>query len=268
MQENFPRVIAAGVYDAAVAQRGKSESAPRFPSAFELELPLDVGGVSYVDGERMPVSPDTLICAKAGQSRHTRFPFRCYYLHMTVSQGPLYEALAALPTFVRVEDPLRYRALFERIAEHYGSTEVGAELLLASDVLALVGNLRKDANQQLAFSEKKGAHAQTVRNACRYIGDTLGEDLSLSAVASRFGFSPIYFHKIFKAVTGVTLRDYVESERIRRAVQLMLSTDMTLTEIAYTVGFSSQSYFSAAFRRKMHKAPRAYAREAFSRYER
>ena len=215
----------------------------------------------------MPISPDTLICARAGQSRHTRFPFRCYYLHMTVTEGILYETLASLPSFIHTEQPTRYFALFERIVAGFERGAAGDDLFLMSDVLALVANLKKDANLQLAFTEKKGAHAQTVRNACRYIGDALGEDLSLSAVASRFGFSPIYFHKIFKSVMGVTLRDYVEGERIRRASHLIVSTDMTLTEIAYAVGFSSQSYFSAAFRRRMNTTPRAYARAAFSRYE-
>lgn len=267
MQGAFPQVIAAGIYDAAVARRGQSESEPRFPSAFEIELPLAAGGISYVDGERMPISPDTVICARAGQSRHTRFPFRCYYLHMTVTEGLLYETLASLPSFVHTEQPGRYRALFERIVADYERGEAKDDLLLMSDVFALVANLKKDANLQLSFDEKKGAHAQTVRDACRYIGDTLGEDLSLSAVAARFGFSPIYFHKIFKSVMGVTLRDYVEGERIRRASHLIVSTDMTLTEIAYAVGFSSQSYFSAAFRRRMNMPPRAYARAQFSRYE-
>ena len=267
MKGAFPQVIAAGIYDAAVAQRGKSESVPRLPSMFEVELPLSSGGVSYIDGERMPISPDTVICARAGQTRHTRFPFRCYYLHMTVTEGLLYETLASLPSFIRIEQPQKYRALFEQIVARYESGEAEESLLLMSDVLLLVAYLQKDANLQLAFTEKKGAHAQTVRDACRYIGDALGEDLSLSAVAARFGFSPIYFHKIFKSVMGVTLRDYVEGERIRRASHLIVSTDMTLTEIAYAVGFSSQSYFSAAFRRKMNMPPRTYARKIFARYE-
>ena len=234
---------------------------------FELELPLDAGGVSYVGGEKAPISPSTFICARPGEKRHTRFPFRCYYLHMTVGEGPVSEALSSLPSLIHVEKPERYRALFERIFECYSRGDAGDPMLLVGTVLELIAALQKEGDARPTVLPKKSAHAETVRNACRYIGDTLGEDLSLSAVAARFGFSPIYFHKIFKSVMGVTLRDYVEGERIRRASHLIVTTDMTLTEIAYAVGFSSQSYFSAAFRRRMHTTPRAYARAEFSRYE-
>ena len=257
MQGAFPRVVAAGIYDAAVAQKGRSRSSPRQPSMFELELPLDAGGISYVGGEKMPISPSTFICARPGEKRHTRFPFRCYYLHLTVSEGPVFEALSSLPAFVLVEKPERYRSLFERIFTCDSRGEAGDPMLLVVTVLELIA----------ALPPKKSAHTETVRNACRYIEDALGEDLSLSAVAARFGFSPIYFHKIFKSVMGMTLRDYVEGERIRRASHLIVTTDMTLTEIAYALGFSSQSYFSAAFRRRMHMTPRAYARAEFSKYE-
>ena len=71
----------------------------------------------------------------------------------------------------------------------------------------------------------------------------------------------------FRSATGRTLRDYVEEVRIKRAVALLVSTDYTLTKIAFECGFSSQSYFSYAFRRRMGRTPREYARELQSRYE-
>lgn len=47
----------------------------------------------------------------------------------------------------------------------------------------------------------------------------------------------------------------------------MLTTDMTLTEIAYNCGFSSQSYFSFVFKRKMGKTPREYIKDINNNYE-
>ena len=262
-----PQIVSAGIYDGGVAQKGRSVSRSRATSMFELELPLAEGGISYVDGESMPVSPDTLICARAGQVRHTRFPFRCYYLHMIVpKESTLYTALSALPVFVHTAHPEQYRAIFERLTEAYSRSGVRDRLSLYSAVFELAHCLVGDANRQLSFQGGRG-RGEVVRSAVQYIGESLNEDLSLSAMATRFGFSPVHFHRLFKEGTGVTLRAFVEGERIRRATDLIVSTDMTLTEIAYAVGFSSQSYFSAAFRRRTGMTPRAYEQAEFARYE-
>ena len=52
----------------------------------------------------------------------------------------------------------------------------------------------------------------------------------------------------------------------RLAANLLITTDYTLTQIAYECGFSSQSYFSYAFKRKMKSTPREYARRMLERY--
>ena len=80
------------------------------------------------------------------------------------------------------------------------------------------------------------------------------------------GFTPTYFHKLFKASTGKTLREYVEEQRIKKAINLLLKYDTTVTEIAYECGFSSQSYFNYAFKRKMKTSPKQYAKKVFEQY--
>ena len=64
----------------------------------------------------------------------------------------------------------------------------------------------------------------------------------------------------------ITIHEYVEEQRIKKAANMLITTDYTLAEIAYECGFSSQSYFSYAFKRKMNKTPREYAKEVFERY--
>ena len=65
----------------------------------------------------------------------------------------------------------------------------------------------------------------------------------------------------------MTLRSYIEQQRIKKAIDLLLTTDYALTRIAYECGFSSQSYFSYAFKRKMGKTPRQYVQDIYSKYE-
>ena len=72
---------------------------------------------------------------------------------------------------------------------------------------------------------------------------------------------------MFKASTGKNLREFVEAQRIKKAIELLISTQMTLTQIAYESGFSSQSYFSYVFKRYTGVTPREYAQEVYSKYE-
>ena len=80
----------------------------------------------------------------------------------------------------------------------------------------------------------------------------------MTYISARFNLSPIHFHNIFKVAVGSTLRDYLEEQRIKKAINLLTSTDYTLTKIAFECGFSSQSYFSYVFKRKMKVTPREY----------
>ncbi|MBO5253398.1 MAG: helix-turn-helix transcriptional regulator [Clostridia bacterium] len=66
---------------------------------------------------------------------------------------------------------------------------------------------------------------------------------------------------------GKTLRDYIEEQRIKQAIDLLLTTNDSLTQIAFQCGFSSQSYFSYVFKRRMGKTPQQYAKEVHCRYE-
>ena len=138
--------------------------------------------------------------------------------------------------------------------------------MLHSLILEIIYRLIKDSKNISSDNKSISTERQIIHDAVKYIKENLTADLSLATVALHYGFSPIYFHNLFKSATGKTLRDYVESERIKKAATMIVSSDFTLTKIAYECGFSSQSYFSYAFKRKMKLTPREYAKSVFERY--
>ena len=112
---------------------------------------------------------------------------------------------------------------------------------------------------------KNGNYDAIVR-ATDFIKNNLTGDLNLNNISAVAGFSPTYFHKLFKSFTGQTVCKYIEEKRIQRALNFLLETDFTVTEIAYSCGFSSQSYFNYAFKRKMKITPKQYAKEFYKQY--
>lgn len=267
MESFLPQIVAIGIYNAEMAVKNRTVTHNRKTTMFEIELPTEAGGVSYVDAEEMPISPDTVICARPGQMRHTRLPFRCYYIHLILKEGALYDALIHTPTFVKVRNAEKYKEIFEKLCQYHDSRIPDDTLMIYSLLFELVYMLSADSQRQLHRCGAEKGHFETVEKTIRYINSHLTSDLSLAAVAAYAGWSPIYFHTCFKSATGKTLHEYVEEQRIRKASTLLVTTDWTLTEISYECGFSSQSYFSYAFKRKMHMTPREYAREVYKKYD-
>lgn len=261
----LPEVLVAGIYNSQVAAKNVTVSKNRKTSMFEIELSLEQGGVSYIDSISFPITPNTLICAKPGQTRHTKFPFKCYYIHLIIHEGPLYETLMNLPDFFEVDKRETCERLFERLVRHYNTPSENEEIILQGLFLELVYEITKNATKR---AKSKGTATNNMtEKALAYIKEHLTEDLSLETVAKTMSLSPIHFHNTFKTAVGKTLREYVEEQRIKKATQLLITTNATLTEIAFECGFSSQSYFSYAFKRRMNMTPREYVREIYNKYE-
>jgi len=106
---------------------------------------------------------------------------------------------------------------------------------------------------------KKGGLALRPRQrVIDYINEHLQDELSLFELARIANLSPHHFATVFKASTGISPHRYVIERRIDRARDLLRQDEKTISEIAYAVGFSSQSHLTANFRRTMGVTPRKF----------
>ena len=264
----LPKIVAIGIYDSKLAVKNKAITKNRRTTMFEIEIPIEKGGISYIEKEQCPIDTNMIICAKPGQLRHTRLPFKCYYIKLIVNDGALYDILMSVPAFTITTKYEEYLEIFKTICK-YQETEVESDnVILQSLVLKLVYMLNKDSKKQLYAGKLKNSGYDVIGKSINYIKDHITEDLSLDAVSKNASLSPIHFHNTFKVATGKTLHEYVEEERIKKAVGLLTTTALTLSEIAYNCGFSSQAYFSYVFKRRMNMTPREYARDMYEKYSR
>jgi AraC family transcriptional regulator len=98
-----------------------------------------------------------------------------------------------------------------------------------------------------------------IQQAIDYIHEHLNGDLSMAQIASSVNISPTYFASLFKKTTGISLHQYVISQRVERA-KLLLSknTDLTIANIASQVGFSSQSHLNYHYKRLTGMTPKQF----------
>ena len=267
MKMIMPEIVSAGIYNSQIAAKNVKITKIRKTTMFEIDMPMSPGGISYVDMEEMQIEPGLIICAKPGQSRHTRTPFKCFYIHMILNEGAIYDTLMNIPDFVKTERLEKYRNIFIRLCKYYDSAFENDKIMVYSLALELIHSLSKDSQKQYYRNRIKTGNYEIIEKVIRYINQNLASDLSLNTVANYASLSPIYFHNFFKDYTEKTLHEFVEEQRIKKASNLLITTDWTLTRISEECGFSSQSYFSYAFKRKTGLTPREYAKEIFKRYE-
>ncbi len=97
-----------------------------------------------------------------------------------------------------------------------------------------------------------------VRNIQEYIQQNLNEDISIEEIANHFNLSFFYMCHLFKNITGITVSAFRNQERIKKAKSLLISTDESITDIAFCCGFSSSSYFTETFAKFVGISPKVF----------
>ncbi len=91
-------------------------------------------------------------------------------------------------------------------------------------------------------------YSETVSKITDYIIIHINEDLSLHRIADAFHFSPAYVNRILKKETGCTTVAYIKKSRIFLAKTLLHFGDLTIADIAVSVGYSDCNYFCRVFK--------------------
>jgi AraC-like DNA-binding protein len=99
---------------------------------------------------------------------------------------------------------------------------------------------------------------EKINLSCTYIRSHLSEDLSLSTVAEKVGFSVPYYSRTFKSVMGVNFIDYVNYQRVRFAESMLAENLLPVTEICFKAGFTSIPNFNRIFKKVTGASPREF----------
>lgn len=101
-----------------------------------------------------------------------------------------------------------------------------------------------------------------IENVSRIIEDNVdNSDFNIDIIATTMNVSRSAFFKKLKSITGLAPVDFVKEIRLSKSVELIKTTDMTISEIAFAVGFKDSGYFGKCFKKKYKLSPREYVNE-------
>lgn len=101
-------------------------------------------------------------------------------------------------------------------------------------------------------------YLERIQQGVDYIERRLDEDVALGDVAKAAGISQWHFQRIFKSLTGETLKTYIRARRLAASLERLLTTDLRILDIAVLAGFESQEAFARAFKQAFGMTPQKY----------
>lgn len=131
------------------------------------------------------------------------------------------------------------------------------QMCAANTILMLSTILSVTKNQE--FAGKSIEH--TIQKACLHFRENLKSNLNMEDLANHFNVGYSYFRQMFRKYTGISPTQYHLSLRIQKAKDLLVSTEMSLKEIAIELGFETYFYFSRVFKDKTGKSPMEFRKE-------
>jgi len=112
--------------------------------------------------------------------------------------------------------------------------------------------------------ESKNAQDENINRVILYISQHLSDPISLDELAEISNYSLSRFKTKFKKYIGIPPAEYITLQKIKYAKKLLETTNLSVTELSYELGFSSSNYFSTVFKKILNITPQQYRKKFIS----
>jgi len=156
------------------------------------------------------------------------------------------------PHHIRLISPISAEMILIDIAKEFKTQKIFCE----EKISALLKVFLLTVARQIQIDDTNtDSQMELVENVLNYIHVNFSKSLTNKDIGAAFHFHPNYINKLLTATTGMSLHEYVIHVRLNRAVELLNTTNMTISEISSAVGFDTIHHFSSIFKKKMGYPP-------------
>jgi len=123
----------------------------------------------------------------------------------------------------------------------------------------LKGKFVTQSEGKLDKIEMKSSDEILMEKILKFINKNLDNtDLNVEMLSSEVGISRVHMHRKLKELTNMPARDFIRNIRLKQAGELLKSKKLSISEVAYAVGFSTLSHFSSSFKEFYGVSPKEY----------
>lgn len=149
-----------------------------------------------------------------------------------------------------------------KMMEEHARRRIFSLEIIRAHLMLLIGTVCERHESELlalaAGRAQRGHHADALSRVMRYIRENLAGRITLGDAAAAVNLSPNYLTNLLKSKTGKTFTSLVTSRRMEKAGELLAYTTLRVSEIAGSVGFEDEAYFTRRFKQYFCVSPLAY----------
>ena len=256
----------------------KTEEPIHMHEFIEMTYYLDGGAIHTIKGQKFEVKKGDFLLLNANQA-HSHVPMgQVSYIHIFVRNDFMRTAiLNADNTFevfflsslfdelgdeemnspvikFRGSEMLEVEALCNIMLQEFERKEISYETILESYVKILMAKIVRNVRNS---GEKRWIQEmqRMTPDMIAFLNRNYSESLSIQEFAKNSFYTPSYFSRLFKTYYGKSLKEYITEKRMEDAVNLLLSTELSVDRIAAEVGYSNKNQFYKMFKEYTGKTP-------------
>ncbi len=264
-----PKLLRASYFNSMRYAPGE-EIPARTAYDYEIKLFIEGNGSYVIDNERKEITGSDIAFIRPGQRMQAIAPYSAYTFSFDLignspsskSKHPNYDIFGKhnfqplykcdlidnIPTFYSPVDITKYSSLIHKMYNNAINPKLSSPLIIKSSILSLLTLIYNDINSFVTYPD-------LINKSLKYINDNLEKNLRIEQIAKSCNLSPTYFQHIFKKHVLITPNNYIVRARLEKSKEMLASTDMTASEIAYKSGFSSPAYFNYVFKKHINLSP-------------
>ncbi|MDE7285084.1 MAG: AraC family transcriptional regulator [Lachnospiraceae bacterium] len=124
------------------------------------------------------------------------------------------------------------------------------------ELLLYLGGLKVDSKNCL--TEYQSEQIEIIRNIHKQLAEHMDQRFTIESLSKQYLINPTTLKTMFKSVYGKSIAAHMKEHRMERAAELLRETNLSIAEIAGSVGYDSQSRFTEAFKAHWGKLPKDY----------
>ncbi|MCH1981465.1 AraC family transcriptional regulator [Ruminococcus sp. OA3] len=176
--------------------------------------------------------------------------------------------------FLKAEDgeTMELRKTISSAFEYGKNGEKAAQIGMIAEIFSVFAQIMAYTEARGDYLEQPGHEqnlAKRLQDVFAYVEVHSANDIPVDEISRHVNLTKNYFCRFFKRMTGMTFVEYLNQYRCKRAEELMVDMDISITEIALQVGFKSLSYFNKTYKKLRGETPsEKRSRILRSRFER
>lgn len=249
---------------------------------YEIDIYIDGQRDMYIDGRYYKITSGSTVFRKPGQFVESYGDYNCYTLTLDFSnslhipqskyernrQSPEQSVcdmkmLDIIPDVFIPEHRSDLVVLMEKIesCSYPNTIDEEAAKGYVTELLFLLFADAMHYNRTVSKKDKK--EKDYIKVACGYVKDNYASEISVTQIAKYLCLNENYFIRLFKSKMGITPNKYIMEIRLFYAKNMLMETDLSVSEVALRCGFNTPSYFAAAFKKMYNKTPARYRSFSF-----